>query len=316
MFPDIINVLICEYVDNEDYCLYFLTTFNEPVEKYEFIFIKYYGLQIKYLDKKLISKIRKLRNVRDISIFTKYNFKQLQSLSITFRDGEIKNIGLLKSLQNLHITNKVMEEIKENILPDTLQTLYISYYLDKEIKKNVLPQSLKILGLGSFDYKIGENTLPQSLQILYFDDDFNEEINTNILPSSLQVLYFRRAFNKKIKKNVLPKTLLILNLGSSYAKPINPNILPKLLKILYINDCKWWHVTNENDIPPSLEIYHTKSPYAFLIKREINYYQEDKNLSHPNKFTYFSDEYFFKDLIKAVCEGQVAIFENINILTQ
>lgn len=81
MFIDIIYTIICEYINDDTHCRYFLRSFKVPPENYEFVFKKYSENDINFLDEKTIARIRNLDQIMSINIFKKHNFKNLKCLS-------------------------------------------------------------------------------------------------------------------------------------------------------------------------------------------------------------------------------------------
>ena len=165
-----LNIIICEYLYDEELCISFLHVNNENIKNYEHIYMTYNSVQNIY--------IRKLCCAYDINQIKECNFL----LSLTF-------------------DNNFNQEIKENILPKSLTSLTFGHDFNQEIKENTLPKSLTNLKFGCyFNQKIKENILPKSLISLTFGYCFDQEIKNNVLPTQLIRLYLYE--NYKFKNNI------------------------------------------------------------------------------------------------------------------
>lgn len=141
-----LNILVCEYLDDEQLCKFYIDAIGDNIVNYEHIYKIYVGS----VTNKNIRKIK----VENIKKFKDYKF-----------------------LLYLEFGARFNQKIQQNVFPETLITLIFGDKFSQEIKKNVLHRSLTTLTFGYwFDQEIKEDVLPQSLLNLSFSSHYNKEI--------------------------------------------------------------------------------------------------------------------------------------------
>ncbi len=213
-FPREINLMIIDYLDNDD-------------ESYKLL--KMYGIKKKYYTS---------RNYHLVKYVNRKKYKIDKII--------IKNVNELNKINN--IKTKIRRILFDpqfnspvNNLPSTITHLTFGYMFNQAVDK--LPEELTYLTFGdSFNQKVPK--LPKKLIRLQFGCEFNQVINN--FSSGITYLQFGGKFNQKITN--LPECLEYLAFGCDFNQMVDLGKYKKLESVIVIHKSQVKLFENKSDI--------------------------------------------------------------------